>query len=121
MAFPAKKPAVNIAVLGIGRNKPPEEGPPPAFGAPKATAAPTPDPMAEEGPSDSGVTADMLEYHGPAPCSDCSHFTAPTTCDRFSDQVEEGGHCNGFESASGPADEMGAADVGAGAEPSMGQ
>lgn len=112
MAFPNKKPNTAM-LLGVGPKPKPAGGPPPFGGAKAGSPLPPDDPTTPEAePSSGGVTSEMLEYHpGGQSCGECSHFTAPGTCDRFPEPVEESGHCNGFE-ASDTGDQMPAADMG---------
>ena len=106
---------IDMMALGIGR-KPAAESAPPRFGA-KPEAEPDPmDPAeGEAGDTDGDLTPDMLLYHGAdSNCGSCSHFTAPTTCDRWPDPVEDGGWCRGWQSGAGAGGESGAgADLGA--------
>lgn len=92
---------MDMFALGVG-GKPPRDDGPPRFGGSKA---PEPSEPPMEGDADSDLTPDMLLYHGAdSNCGSCSHFSAPTTCDRWSDPVEEGGWCRGWQSGGAEAD-----------------
>ena len=90
----------------------------PAMGNPKPLGAPElpPKPPAEGEPDgDEGgggdLTPEMLDYSGPdEQCGKCKHFTAPSTCDRWTTPVEETGHCEGFQSGGGENPDEGAAE-----------
>lgn len=97
MAFGDKKPGLSI-ILGIGKKKDPlDSSAPPSMSKPPSMP---PDEPGAEGESSGGdLTPDMLLYHGAdTTCESCSHFTAPSTCDRWPDPVEAGGWCRGYES-----------------------
>jgi len=99
----------------MGAKRPPESGPP-DFMSDSDPEPDSADPNEGAEGETSDVTPDMLNYHaGSDNCGACSHFTAPSTCDRFSDPVEESAWCKGFQA--GGAD-MGAGDQGA--APAMG-
>ena len=113
MAFPAKKKPDMTLILGIGR-KPKPSAPPPFGGTetPEEEAAepPSAEPDGDES-STGSLTPEMMHYSGPEEhCAMCSHFTAPTTCDRWADPVDEGGHCSGFQGAD-TGDQMQASDM----------
>ncbi len=101
------KPDMSV-LLGI-KKKPAADEPPP--GPPGMDAAPDepdadqtggpPDGDADNLPGGGGapgdLTPDMLDYHGGSEgCGGCSMFTAPSTCSRWPDPVEENGWCRGF-------------------------
>lgn len=107
----AQKPNMPM-ILGIGKKKPKPEDPPEppgAAGAPPDDAEPDPgdpnEPMemaaGAEPPLDGGggsdLTPDMLDYHdGTQSCGNCTMYTAPSTCSRWPDPVEDAGWCKGF-------------------------
>ncbi len=120
----AKKPDMGM-ILGIGKKKKPDEAPPdlPGAGGPPDDVEPDPgDPMedaemaageppelggAPPGAGGSDLTPDMLDYHdGTASCGNCTMFTAPSTCSRWPDPVEEAGWCKGFVPNAGGGPEM---------------
>ncbi len=117
MAFPAKKPDLTM-IFGIGGKKP-KPSAPPSFGDDAEPDATDPMESQETDETDGNLTPEMLHYSGPEEhCAMCSHFTAPSTCDRFSDPVDEAGHCSGFQSAD-TGDQEQAADMPAGDEAEM--
>ncbi len=109
MAFPMKKKPDFGVLLGMGPKRAPEQGPP-DFGG---KSDPEPDPMdptePAEGADEGDLTPEMLDYSGPEEhCDKCRHFTAPSTCDRWTAPVEAAGHCEGFQA--GGMDDMGGGD-----------
>ncbi len=101
----------NLAILGIGPKKQ-DQPEPPAFGGPPDAAPDT----ADDG-AGGDLTPDMLDYHGAdMTCGSCSHFTAPSTCDRWPDPVEDGGWCKGWQDGGAEA-ETPTEDMAPGEEP----
>jgi hypothetical protein len=93
-----------------GGGEMPGMGRPRGLEEPPEVAQPEPEPDGDE--SSTGVTPEMLSYHaGSDNCGACVHFTAPETCDRFPDPVEETGWCRGFEAGDAGAAEQGAEQV----------
>lgn len=104
---PRKKPDFSM-IMGLGPKRKPESAPP-AFGG--DAPAPVLEPDGDEMAGGSGVTPEMLSYHGSGEnCQACSHFTDPSTCDRFPEPVEAMGWCKGFEGGD-TGDQMQAADM----------
>lgn len=104
MAFPIKKKPDFSSMLGMGPKRAPENAPPDF--ASEAAPDPEPDPTDPNEPAegaDAGdITPEMLRYSGPEEhCESCSHFTAPSTCDRWSQPVDATGHCEGFQAGGG--------------------
>jgi hypothetical protein len=105
------------AILGLKTKKAPSAAPPDLPGAAQEAPLEAAEPeLGAETPTEemgeSGLTPDMLDYHGASEgCGSCSHFTAPSTCDRWADPVEESGWCKGWQPSAGgaPGGEMGAA------------
>ncbi len=99
--------------LGIKKKPKPSEGPPPdpnmapddesdpqdavddQISNDDATGAPGGD---MGGGMGGDLTPMMLDYHGgDQACGNCSMFTAPATCSRWPDPVEEAGWCKGWQ------------------------
>ncbi len=113
MAFPMKKKPDFGVLLGMGPKRAPEQGPPDFGGGKAPQADPEPDPLdpnePAEGADEGDLTPEMLDYSGSAEhCESCKHYTAPSTCDRWTQPVEATGHCEGFQA--GGMDDMGGGD-----------
>lgn len=89
-------------LLGIKRKAAPQEGPPDMPLDDESSPQGTVDDQvmnddAPGGGAGGDLTPDMLDYHGgEQACGSCSMFTAPATCSRWPDPVEEAGWCKGW-------------------------
>lgn len=106
--FPPRKPAARPP-MGPG-DIDPIGGPPAPTRPPKPDVQP-PNDQPDTAPK-TGVTLDMLSYHGEDErCDGCSHFQGPDKCDIDpSTPVTPGGHCQAFAAGGQQGDEPEAAD-----------